>query len=291
MIEAKLECGGLEIGKHHVFEMLRITELVFEVLERAWSTVDHALIDMKIEFGVLSRGGQTEIVLADVIDNDSWRLWPGGDKRLMLDKQVYRNLSFEQIDEKALQQVKSKFEVVAERTQALFTGLLPPPGAELSTPEVAIILGSPVDLKFAELIRAHLQQLGVCSVAIHVCSAHKATTYALDVVAQLTQWPSCKAIVACVGLSNGLGPVASANTTIPVISCPPTDDVATLSLDVWSSLRLPSGMGATLALGSKQVAQASAHIVATGSAFVWSKLRTQQTYNYASILRADAQLN
>lgn len=86
-------------------------------------------------------------MLADVIDNDSWRLWPGGDKRLMLDKQVYRNLSSDEIDEKALLNVKSKFEVVAERTKSLFINLVPPVEANLSTPEVAILLGSPVDLE------------------------------------------------------------------------------------------------------------------------------------------------
>ena len=52
--------------------MLTVTQLVFELLERAWQTLDHSLIDMKIEFGVTAAN---EIVVADVIDNDSWRLW------------------------------------------------------------------------------------------------------------------------------------------------------------------------------------------------------------------------
>ena len=48
-------------------EMLKITELVFEVLEKGWATVDHALIDMKVEFGVLNTSKGSQIVLADVV--------------------------------------------------------------------------------------------------------------------------------------------------------------------------------------------------------------------------------
>ncbi len=87
---------------------------VFVTLERAWAKVDVTLVDLKIEFGRDTRG---KLVVADVIDNDSWRLWPGGDKNRMLDKQVYRNLP--NVTEQDLQGIADRYALVAELVSKL----------------------------------------------------------------------------------------------------------------------------------------------------------------------------
>jgi phosphoribosylaminoimidazole-succinocarboxamide synthase len=87
---------------------------VFETLERAWASADVALVDLKIEFG---RDPQGRLMVADVIDNDSWRIWPGGDKNRMLDKQVYRNL--QNVTPADLQQVADRYALVADLTGKL----------------------------------------------------------------------------------------------------------------------------------------------------------------------------
>ena len=87
---------------------------VFETLKRAWASADVTLVDLKIEFG---RDLQGHLMVADVIDNDSWRIWPGGDKNRMLNKQVYRNL--QNVTPADLQQVADRYALVADLTGKL----------------------------------------------------------------------------------------------------------------------------------------------------------------------------
>lgn len=94
--------------------MQAVGRRVFEILEEAWERLEVTLVDCKIEFGRAATDGR--LLVADVIDNDSWRIWPHGDKAQMLDKQVYRNLSA--VTDDALADLLRRYEQVAQLTDA-----------------------------------------------------------------------------------------------------------------------------------------------------------------------------
>ncbi len=117
------QISGLEIVRSNVASdievdlFIQIGRQVFELLEEAWARQGVQLVDLKIEFGRLPGYSADNLIVADVIDNDSWRLWPGGDKSQMLDKQVYRNM--QQVTQAGLTDLMEKYRAVAELT-ALF---------------------------------------------------------------------------------------------------------------------------------------------------------------------------
>ncbi len=97
---------------HEMLVMKGLGLQTFKILEEAWEKLGVTLVDLKIECGVTADG---EIVVADVIDNDSWRIWPGGDKAQMKDKEVYRGLA--ETTPKALGAIKDNYVWVAEQTR------------------------------------------------------------------------------------------------------------------------------------------------------------------------------
>lgn len=71
-----------------VFELQRLGGWTFLTLERALASENITLVDLKIECGLTSDG---RIVVADEVSNDSWRIWLGGNKKAMKDKQRFRD--------------------------------------------------------------------------------------------------------------------------------------------------------------------------------------------------------
>lgn len=251
--------------------MRETTIVVFEILEKAWATRNCALIDMKIEFGIDEQG---EIVLADVIDSDSWRLWPSGDKRLMVDKQVYRNLA--NVTEDDLQTVKRNFEWVRDQMDNII-----PKNDNL----VVILMGSASDKEHCEKIAKYCKQLGL-NTELRVCSAHKSTHDTISIIREYESLVNNLVFIAVAGRSNGLGPVLSGNTTHPVINCPPVKP-ENVNLDIWSSLNVPSGLGCGTVLYPESAALNAAQILGLANYLIWSKLRVKQLNNIVNLKKAD----
>ncbi|XP_061048312.1 bifunctional phosphoribosylaminoimidazole carboxylase/phosphoribosylaminoimidazole succinocarboxamide synthetase [Eubalaena glacialis] len=276
LIAANFCFAGLVIGQTEVDIMSHATQAIFEILEKSWLPQNCTLVDMKIEFGVDVT--TKEIVLADVIDNDSWRLWPSGDRSQQKDKQSYRDLK--EVTPEGLQMVKKNFEWVAERVELLLK-----PESQC---RVVVLMGSTSDLSHCEKIKKTCGNFGIpCE--LRVTSAHKGPDETLRIKAEYEGGGIPTVFVAVAGRSNGLGPVMSGNTAYPVISCPPlTPDWG--AQDVWSSLRLPSGLGCSTILSPEGSAQFAAQIFGLNNHLIWAKLRASVLNTWISLKQADKKI-
>ncbi|XP_034036376.1 multifunctional protein ADE2 isoform X2 [Thalassophryne amazonica] len=276
LLEAKFCLSGFTIGQCEVDIMNRSTVAIFEILEKAWATQNCTLVDMKIEFGVNVK--TQEIVLADVIDNDSWRLWPAGDRSQQKDKQVYRDLK--EVTPEAMQMVKRNFEWVSERVKLLLESE--------ANGRVVVLMGSTSDMAHCDKIKKACASYGIPCI-LRVTSAHKGPDETLRIKAQYEGDGVPTVFVAVAGRSNGLGPVMSGNTAYPVINCPPlTPDWG--AQDVWSSLRMPSGLGCSTILSPEATAQFAAQIFGLTNHLVWCKLRASMLNTWVLLKLADQKL-
>ena len=188
-----------------VAAMSEMARLTFDILTHAWRRRDVLLVDLKVEFGRLAGGeNQGQLVLADVIDNDSWRIWPQGREDLMLDKQMYRNLA--SVDDEALAHVKRAYERVAD-----LVGTFPVmrPGM------VAVIADSSARVERVNEIVASLGQLGLPTVR-HVASPATTPGYVLQLIAQL-EATFARLVLVAAGSSEALRAMLDAASSSPVL--------------------------------------------------------------------------
>jgi len=187
--------------------MTELARITYEVLAHAWRRRDALLVDLKIEFGRLASGeGKGQLVIADVIDNDSWRVWPQGREDLMLDKQLYRNL--ETVTPADLDRVKANYEQVAE-----ITGSFPlmRPGM------VALLIDGPDHVASAEVVGRSLAAFGLPTVR-HVVSVSRTPGYVLQLVTQLEATFARMVAVAIGPAGSALAAIIDNATPNPVIA-------------------------------------------------------------------------
>ena len=121
-----------------------------------------------------------------------------------------------------------------------------------------IIMASERDLEFCREIAKHLKVLGV-DYEFRVASAHKTPEKVLEI---LKEFEGEKIVyVTVAGRSNALSAFVDANTSKPVIACPPYSEKFG-GADIYSSLRVPSGIGSLVTIEPEGAAIAVAKILA-----------------------------
>ncbi len=124
--------------------------------------------------------------------------------------------------------------------------------------KAVILMGSEKDLGFCREIAKHLKALGV-EYEFRVASAHKTPEQVLEILKELEKEKIVYVTVA--GRSNALSAFVDANTSKPVIACPPYSEKFG-GADIYSSLRVPSGIGSLVTVEPEGAAIAAAKILA-----------------------------
>jgi len=129
-------------------------------------------------------------------------------------------------------------------------------------PFVIILMGSKADLEHCNKIADACQQFGI-ETAMRIGSAHKTAEHALAILREYEADPRSKVYITVAGRSNALSGFTDGAVSAPVIACPPTSD-AFGGADVYSSLRMPSGIAPALVLEPANAALLAAKILGLG---------------------------
>jgi 5-(carboxyamino)imidazole ribonucleotide mutase len=151
------------------------------------------------------------------------------------------------------------------------------------TGKVTIIMGSDRDLDFSREIAKYLKLLGV-EYEFRVGSAHKTPEKVLAILKELESEKVVYITVA--GRSNALSGFVDANTAKPVIACPPYTQKFS-GADIYSSLRMPSGVASLVTLEPEGAAIAAAKIFAVEDKELEQRVRDYQADKKKGIETAD----
>jgi len=152
--------------------------------------------------------------------------------------------------------------------------------------KVVILMGSKKDYEFSRKIANYLEKFGV-KYDFRVASAHKTPEKVLEILREYEAEHVVYITVA--GRSNALSGMVDANTTKPVIACPPYSEKFA-GVDIFSSLRVPSGIGLVVTLEPEGAAIAAAKIFALEDKNLAKRVAEYQDSKRKEIEEADVEI-
>lgn len=156
----------------------------------------------------------------------------------------------------------------------------------MSKPLVVILMGSKADVEHCKKIAYACQQFGIETV-MRVGSAHKTADHALAILRAYEADPRPKVYITVAGRSNALSGFTDGFVSAPVIACPPPSD-AFGGADVYSSLRMPSGIAPAVVLEPVNAALLAAKIFGLLDESVGEQVRLSQKRAADKVIEDDA---
>lgn len=114
---------------------------------------------------------------------------------------------------------------------------------------VYIMMGSEKDMDFANIMIKEFNGLNI-ETKVYISSAHKNTMQVLYNISEIDKSQK-SVIITIAGMSNALSGVVAANTTCPVIACPPFKDQTDMMVNINSTLQMPSNIPVLTILNPK----------------------------------------
>lgn len=129
----------------------------------------------------------------------------------------------------------------------------------MSNTLVVILMGSISDMDHCKKIEEACHEFGIDTVK-RVGSAHKTAEHVMAILREYEDDPRPKVYITVAGRSNALSGFTDGFVNAPVIACPPVS-AAFAGADVFSSIRMPSGIAPGLVLEPANAALLAAKIL------------------------------
>ena len=150
---------------------------------------------------------------------------------------------------------------------------------------VVILMGSKADAAHCDKIAEAARSFGL-DVITRIGSAHKTPEHVSQLLRDYEADPRPKVYITVAGRSNALSGFTDGAVSAPVIACPPSSE-AFGGADVFSSLRMPSGIAPAVVLDPGNAALLAAKILGLSNASVREKVLEFQRKQAFKILDDD----
>ncbi len=156
----------------------------------------------------------------------------------------------------------------------------------MSKPLVVILMGSKADMEHCMKISDACKGFGLDTV-MRIGSAHKTPEHTLAILNEYEVDERQKVYITVAGRSNALSGFIDGSVSAPVIACPPPSE-AFGGADVYSSLRMPSGIAPAVVLEPFNAALLAAKIFGVANAEVREQVKASQKRAAEKIIEDDA---